>query len=125
MKLDELTSLFGAQLKVFEPIVGQPTNADITCLQEVLTALLYPIPYNGDKQIHSLLGIIMSDVAYTAQYKATFSILSRVSHYTTTIADKTEHGKRAKAESKHTVKKLTMTCMCPPAMKQASLFLPS
>ena len=76
MKLDELNTLFGAQLKVFEPTIGQPTDADITRLREVLTALLYPIPYNGDKQIHSLLGTIMSDAAYTAQYNSSFPIPS-------------------------------------------------
>ena len=72
MQSDELLTLFGAQLEVFEPIIGQPTDGDITRLREVLISLLYPIPYNGDDQKHSLLGIIMSDAAYTAQYTATF-----------------------------------------------------
>ena len=44
MKPDELIMLFGAQLDIFEPIVGQPTDGNITRLQEVLTSLLYPIP---------------------------------------------------------------------------------
>ena len=90
MKPDELITLFGAQLKVFEPIVGQPTNADITRLREVLTALLCPIPYNGEEQIHSLLSIIISDTTYTAQYNTTFSIPGRVSHYDRSIADNAE-----------------------------------
>ena len=50
MKPDELTTLFGVQLKVFEPIVGQPTDDDITLLREVLTALLYPIHYDHRKR---------------------------------------------------------------------------
>ena len=105
MKPDELTTLFGAQLEVFEPIVNQPTAADITRLWEVIAALLYPIPYNGDEQIHSILVIIASDAAYTARYKATFPIPFRVSHYNTTIVDNAEHDTRAKVESKHNVKK--------------------
>ena len=40
MKPDELLTLFGAQLEVFEPIIGQPTDGDTTCLWEVLTSLL-------------------------------------------------------------------------------------
>ena len=103
MKPDELITLFGAQLEVFEPIVGQPTDRDITRLREVLTSLLYPIPYNGDAQLHSLLGIIMSDAAYIARYTTTFPVLDRVSHYDSTIADNGARGARAKAESKHNV----------------------
>ena len=49
MKPDELITLFGAQLEVFESIVGQPTDGDITRLWEVLTSLLYPIPCDGDE----------------------------------------------------------------------------
>ena len=105
MKLDELLMLFGAQLEVFEPIVGQPTDGDITRLREVLTSLLYPIPYDGDDQKHSLLGIIMSDAVYTAQYTTIFPPPGHVSHYNSTIADNAEKGVRAKAESRHNVKK--------------------
>ena len=84
MKLDELLTLFGAQLEVFEPIVGQPTNGDIPRLREVLTSLLHPIPCNGDEQLHSLLGIIISDPAYTTQYTTTFPVPDLISHYEST-----------------------------------------
>ena len=47
----------------------------------------------------------MSDAAYTARYTTTFPPLNRVSHYDSNIADDAEKGARAKAESKHNVKK--------------------
>ena len=90
MKPDELITLFGAQLEIFEPIVGQPADDDITRLQEVLTSLLNPIPYDGDDQVHSLMGIIMSDAAHTAQYNKTFPVPGHVSHYNSTIANYAE-----------------------------------
>ena len=65
----------------------------------------YPIPYDGDDQVHSLMGIIMSDAAYTARYNTTFPVPGRVSHYDSIIADNAERGARAKAKSKHNVKK--------------------
>ena len=74
MKPDELIMLFGAQVEVFEPIADQPTDGDSTRLGEVITSLLYPIPYEWNEQVHSLLGIIMSDVAYTARYTNIFPI---------------------------------------------------
>ena len=101
MKPDELLTLFGAQLEVFEPIVGQPTDGDITRLREVLTSLLYPIPYDEDDQKHSLLGIIMLDAAYTARYTTTFPPPDRVSHYDSTIADNAEWG-RAQKQNQNT-----------------------
>ena len=105
MKPDELIMLFGAQLEFFEPIVSQPTDGDTTLLREVLTSLLYPIPYDGDEQLHSLLGIIMPDAAYTTRYTTTFPVPDRVSHYDSTIADNAERGACSNAESKHNVKK--------------------
>ena len=125
MKLDELLTLFGVQLEVFEPIVGQPTDGDITRLWEVLTSLLYPIRYEGDDQKHSLLGIIMSDAAYTGRYTTTFLPPDRVSHYNSNIADDAEGGACAKAESKDNVKKQTTICTYLLAAKRASLSLPS
>ena len=97
MKPDELLTLFGAQLEVFEPIVGQPTDGDITRLREVLTSLLSPIPYDGGEQLHSLLGIIMLDAAYTARHTKPFPVPDRVRHYDSTITDDAKWGTRTKA----------------------------
>ena len=48
----------------------------------------------------------MSDAAYTARYTTTFPPPQHVSHYDSTIADDAEKGARAKAESKHNLKKV-------------------
>ena len=47
----------------------------------------------------------MLDTAYTARYTKTFPVPGRISHYDSTIADDAKQGARAKAESKHNVKK--------------------
>ena len=119
MKPDELLTLFGAQLEVFEPIVGQPTNGDITRLREVITSLLYPIPYDGDDQKHNLLGIIMSDAAYTARYTTTFPPPDHVNHYDSTIADDAEKGARqGRIKTQREKSRLRYVRICVPRNEQ-------
>ena len=77
MKPGELLTLFGAQLEVFEPIVGQPTDGDITCLQEVLTSLLYPISYDGDDR-----NFIDSFISWTGFYCYTVKYLVYIQYNT-------------------------------------------
>ena len=64
MKSDEIQSLFATKLERYAPIKGQPSDPNLSALQETLTALLQPITYNGDKFIHNLAGLIVDENAY-------------------------------------------------------------
>ena len=56
----------------FEPILGQPTDSDIVNITEILIEALYQIPFDDEKGIHNLVGIILSEATYLADYKAAF-----------------------------------------------------
>ena len=47
MKSDEIQSLFTTAIEMYAPVKGQPSDPDLSTLQETLTAVLLPIEYNG------------------------------------------------------------------------------
>ena len=47
MKSNEIQSLFAAKIETYAPVEGQPSDPELSALQETLTALLLPIAYNG------------------------------------------------------------------------------
>ena len=77
MKSDEIQSLFATKLETYAPIKGQPSDPDLSALQETLTAFLLPIAYDGEKDIHKLVGLIMYEDAYRARHGANFPTPSR------------------------------------------------
>ena len=64
MKSDKIQSIFATALKMHAPIEGQPSDPDLSTLQETLTTLFLTIAYDGEKGIHNLVGLIMDEDAY-------------------------------------------------------------
>ena len=72
MNMEEFQSLFAARLDAFDPILGQPTNDDLTQLCEELTTILLPIPYDVEEGIHNLMGIVLEEDDYKQYYCSKF-----------------------------------------------------
>ena len=63
---------FSHSLNNFEPIVGQPSNSNLTRLQEAVAPLLLQIPYDETGAGHNLIGLIWPEAAYVARYGESF-----------------------------------------------------
>eukprot|EP00804_Cyclotella_cryptica_P028970 CCRYP_012391-RA/>CCRYP_012391-RA protein AED:0.45 eAED:0.45 QI:0/-1/0/1/-1/1/1/0/162 len=48
MTLEEITTVFATAATTFQPILGQPSDDDLTALRDVLYPLLLDIPYDED-----------------------------------------------------------------------------
>ena len=59
MKPEVIQPLFSARLDVFDPISGHPTNTELTRIREELTIILLPFPYDVEKVIHNILGLVV------------------------------------------------------------------
>ena len=68
MKLEEIQLLFAARLDIFNSIWGQPTNTDLKRLRDELIMILLPIPYDVEKGIHNILGLVMDKEYYKQRY---------------------------------------------------------
>ena len=85
MTPEEIVEKFANALKQFEPIDGQPSNTDLTRIQEVVAPLLLQISYDEAGGTHTLIGLIWPVGAYTPCYGATFIEPTHVGAYKTTI----------------------------------------
>ena len=72
MKPKDVPLLFAEMASTYEPISGQPSDSDIVKITEVLSEALYQIPYDGEKGIHNLVGLIQDKVSYLADYSEAF-----------------------------------------------------
>ena len=72
MKPEDVPLLFAEMASTYEPISGQPSDSDLVKITEVISEDLYQIPYDDEKGIHNLVGIIQDKVSYLADYKAAF-----------------------------------------------------
>ena len=59
MNSEESQSLFAARLDVFDPNLGQPTDADLTRLRKEIMPILPPLKYNVEKGIHNMMGLVL------------------------------------------------------------------
>ena len=105
MKSDEIQSLFSTKLETYAPVEGQPSDLDLSALQETLTALLLSIAYNGEKGIHNLSGLIMDEDAYRARHGTNLPTPSRPAIYVADIPINTLNAVRVCREAAHTDKK--------------------
>ena len=105
MKSDEIQSLFATAIKTYTPVKGQPSDPDLSTLQETLTALLISIMYDGKKGIHNLVGLIMDEDAYKTCYGANFPTPSRPAIYDVEIPIDASNAVRVRYEAAHTDKK--------------------
>ena len=104
MKPDEVQSLFAARLDVFDPILGQPTDADLTRLRKELTSIFLPLLYDMEKVIHNLMGLVMDEDDCKVRYGANFPKTTRPTVYNEDISNNTTNVVQAKAEAVHTSK---------------------
>ena len=72
MKPEESQFLFAARLDVFDPVLGQPTDTDLTWICEEITTILLPLLYDVEKGIHNLMGLIMDEDYYKVRYHSKF-----------------------------------------------------
>ncbi len=104
MKTDEIQAAFAAKLAIFEPIVGQPSDADLTRLRDQLLQLLYPIPYDRADDKHNLMGILATSADYKARFTTDFPTPSRPALYDPTIGKTVVGVERAQLEAAHKAK---------------------
>ena len=72
MTPEEIVAKFSHSLDNFDPIVGQPSDSDLTRLREAVSPLLPQIPYDKTGAVHNLIGLIRPEAAYVARYGAAF-----------------------------------------------------
>ena len=81
MTPDEVVAKFLAPLDHFEPILDQPSDTDLTRLQEALAPLLLQIPYDETGGTHNLMGIIRAKPACLKRYSEAFPEPKRFRDY--------------------------------------------
>ncbi len=110
MSPDAITALFAEAANAFTPIQGNPTDDDLTAIREILTPLLFDIPYDetgptpGRPNVHNLIGLIEPDAAYIAEWNEAFPRPARPAPYDPTIAADATAVTRNRMEAKHSVK---------------------
>ena len=60
MRTEEIQALFSDAQAVFEPISGQPSDANITRLRATIASILYLILYNEELGVHNIVGVILT-----------------------------------------------------------------
>ena len=78
---------FAHSLDNFKPIDGQPSDSDLTRLQEAVAPLLLQIPYDKTGAVHNLIGLIRPEATYVACYGEAFPKPTRVGAYDKNIDD--------------------------------------
>ena len=78
MTPEEIVEKFARSLDNFEPIVGQPSDFNLTILQEAVALLLLQILYGETGEVHNLIGLIRPEAAYVARYCEAFPEPARV-----------------------------------------------
>ena len=66
MKTTKIYATFTALLDTFEPIRGQPTDKDLTRLQNKSMGVLVPISFDRELGKHSLMGLMLEGAEYKA-----------------------------------------------------------
>ena len=106
MKTTEIQATFAALLESFEPIIGQPTDADLTRLEFSTLSVLAPISFDEELGIHNLMGLLLSRTDYSTRHNnEDFPDYSqRPPIYDDNIDADATAGVRAKAEAQHQAK---------------------
>lgn len=101
MTPEEITALFATAATTFQPIVGQPTDDDLTAIREILYPLLLSIPYD-ENGTHNLIGILEPEATYATTWHAPFPVPQRPPPYPA-IADNASAVVRARGEAEHAI----------------------
>ncbi len=101
MTPEEITTLFTTTAASFQPIVGQPTDDDLTAIRDLLYPLLLDIPYD-EAGTHNLIGLIEPTTTYTATWGNPFPIPPRPPTYPA-VPDDATAVVRARREAEHAI----------------------
>ena len=101
----EIVAKFADALEQFDLIDGQPSDTDLTRIQELLEKLLLQISYDKTKGTHNRIGLIQPVAAYTMRYGADFSKPACVGAYGVTIDNYAITFVRARTEAAHKAKR--------------------
>ena len=113
--------MFASRLHVFDPISGQPTDADLAQLRKKLTTILLPLPYDVENGIHNLMVLVMDEDDYQQRYRAKFPTPTKPAVYDETILNNAMNVVQVKAEAVY-MKKLWITySLSPPKAKTVTL----
>ena len=91
MKTEEAQSLFAAQLDVFDHILGQLTEDDLTRPRKEITTILLPLPYYVEKGIHNLTGLVLYEDNYKLRYCAKSPKLTKPAVYDETTPNNSKN----------------------------------
>ena len=105
MMLEEIVAKCADAIGKFEPIDGQPSETDLTRIQEVVAPLLLQIPYDKTGGTHNLIGLIQPVTAYTTRYGTEFAEPTQVGAYDTTIDENATSLVRVLTEAAHKAKR--------------------
>ena len=67
MTPEEIVAKSAHSLNNFKPIYRQPSESDLTRLQEAVAPLLPQILYNKTGAVHNLIDLIQPEAAYVAR----------------------------------------------------------
>jgi hypothetical protein len=101
MTPEEITTLFATTAASFQPIVGQPTDDDLTAIRDLLYPLLLDIPYD-EAGTHNLIGLLEPPTTYTATWGNPFPIPPRPPTYPA-VPDDATAVVRARREAEHAI----------------------
>ena len=101
MTPDEIVAKFAIAINNFKTITEQPSDTDLTRLQEAAAPLLLQIPYDETGGKHNLIGIIQSKTAYVKRYGEAFPEPKRVEAYNLEIDGDATVVVRARLEAAH------------------------
>ena len=105
MTPEEIVVKFAHTLDNFKPMTGQPSDTDLTRLQEAVAPLLLQIPYKKTGAVHNLIGLIPLEAAYVVCYGQAFPDPTRVGAYDPNIGDNATAVVRARLEADHKAKR--------------------
>ena len=104
MKTEEVQPLFSARFDVFDPILGQPTEAELTRLHEDITTILLLLLCDAKKGIQKLRGLVMDEDGYKVCYCSKFPTSTKPDVYNRNIPNNATDVVRSKVEAVHTAK---------------------
>ena len=105
MKPEDVPLLFAELASSYEAIIGQPSDSDIVKMREVISEDLYHIPYDDEKGIHNLVGLIQEKMSYLAEYKKAFTSPTKPGIYDPEIIESTKDAVRSQKEAIHKAKR--------------------
>ena len=124
MTPEVIVSKFTHSLKNFDPIVGQPSNSDLTRLQETVSPLPIQILYDETGAVHNLIGLILPEAAYVSRYGEAFPKPKRVRAYDNTIDNNATSVVCARTEAAHKAKRVDHTTY-ETARRETTQFVPT